>query len=90
MDAFEITILVVRILAGTFAAVFLISSLLVFRSSNDKGDLEMPIIAWIPILDIIWALVAPIINWRDNKAGRSCIYGFGVSILIFAATFLIQ
>ena len=86
----EIIVLVIRILTGTFAAVFLISSLLVFRLPNEKGEEEMPMIAWIPLLDIIWAIVAPIAHWKENKAGRICIYGLGVSTLIFTATFLIQ
>ena len=90
MSTADIIILVIRVLSGTFAAVCLLASLFVFRTPNEKGEPVIPMIARLPILDIIWALAAPIIHWRENAAGRLCIYGLGFSAFIFAATFVIK
>jgi len=90
MTATDIIILVIRVLSGTFAAVCLLASLFVFRTPNEKGEPEIPIFAWLPIVDIIWALAAPIIHWRENSTGRLCIYGLAASAFIFAATLLIK
>lgn len=86
----DIIILVIRVLAATFMAVCILASLFVFRTPNEKGKPEIPPIAWLPFLDIIWALVAPIIHWRENPKGRLCLYGFLASALALAATFLVK
>ena len=90
MNALEASALVVRILGGTFAAVFLFVSLLLFQTPPEGKGSEKPIFAYIPFLDLIWGIATPFIYWKQNECGRKYMYGFGISLLIVAATFLIK
>jgi hypothetical protein len=90
MNSIEVIILVVRILGGTFAGVFLFVSLLLFTIPPEGEESETPAIAYIPFLDLLWAIAAPIIYWKENASGRKYMYCFGISLMIVAATFLIK